>query len=202
MKFLGAVSIVLMSASAGASDAASDAIRTKAEQFSSHDNSDITANGFRLRGTGLEAGYAKSVFIADTWIWGAKGAGSEEKVLARFYNANMKLLGETSLVFVRRNHYNPWSIPYDPTAVTVELEATGGDAILIDRAGLYNYNGDIIKSWGDEKGKEGWCMSTDPSDFKGWEKYVSDNKCHKILRFLSNGQVYPVDSSDEWQSLQ
>ena len=169
-----------------------DAAHTKAEQFSSSAHEVSTATGFHLRGT-ESLNYR---FHMDTYVHGTSGEGTANKVYAGFYSYKHGYLGGK----YSYNIFSNWL--YDPSfeffsdvpVDYVELETHGNDALLIEYAWLNNGRSlsQVRTSWGSDDNGQGWCLSTDRHDWKGWEGHVPAKTCFKRLRFESNGKVYKV----------
>ena len=100
MKFLRDTPIMLLLASAAATDATNDATRSIAEKIRSSDDMDITANGFCLHWTGLEVEADKlgftSAFRIDARLNDIKWMGSNDIVKSTFFSNYCKLIGTNS----------------------------------------------------------------------------------------------------------
>merc|ERR1712085_142253 len=74
---------------------------------------------------------------------------------------------------------------YVKAIVYIEVEATGGDAMLIDHAEVYfrrPSHPQEYKIWGTARNQYGWCVSTQSNDFDG-NPHRLDSACRCRYEF-------------------
>jgi hypothetical protein len=132
-------------------------------------------------------------FWIDLKTKGIKNEGTTNNVVIRFLDEDGEELHKkvkNGLTAGKRMiKYEQWGGRYEIDSVEVHVEGT--DAMMIDRAWLKEWHGNIfgsekIDEWGRNNDKKGWCISEDPGDINGsWSGSASE--CSPGVSFKVGG---------------